>query len=151
MEDSTNTLLYTATYVFIFVIALSISITLLFSVNKYADSAFNYKQGLQSSIIDTPTTGSETANKVTLSAEDVISYYYNYVKRDIYADNGGNVNSDVTYKVGITIDGSTIDLNTDEKLALTTINSKDTYYLRYKSSQIGEDGKKTVTVDISNQ
>lgn len=40
MDDSTSTLLYTATYVIIFVIALSLSIVLFLSVNSYADSAF---------------------------------------------------------------------------------------------------------------
>lgn len=63
MDDSTSTLLYTATYVIIFVIALSLSIVLFLSVNSYADSAFSYTTDLNSSIINTPTTGLEESQK----------------------------------------------------------------------------------------
>lgn len=83
MDDSTSTLLYTATYVIIFVIALSLSIVLFLSVNSYADSAFSYTTGLNSSIINTPTTGLEESQKGQshLTSSDVFSYFVNYVKK----------------------------------------------------------------------
>ena len=77
MDESTNTLLYTATYVIIFIIAVSLAIVLFLSVNRFADSAFEYSVGIETSIINTPTTGLEEAQKgqAHLTSTDVFTYF----------------------------------------------------------------------------
>lgn len=132
MDDSTSTLLYTATYVIIFVIALSLSIILFFSVNSYADSAFSYTTGLNSSIINTPTTGLEESQKGQshLTSSDVFSYFVNYVKKDLY----GEGNSDSGYNVTITTKSVNLDSTMSYADALKAIGT-DNYILRYKGDK----------------
>ena len=132
MDDSTSTLLYTATYVIIFVIALSLSIVLFLSVNSYADSAFSYTTGLNSSIINTPTTGLEESQKgqAHLTSSDVFSYFVNYVKKDLY--NEGN--SDSGYNVTITTKSRELLSNMSYSDVLKAIGT-DSYILRYKGDK----------------
>ena len=132
MDDSTSTLLYTATYVIIFVIALSLSIVLFLSVNSYADSAFSYTTGLNSSIINTPTTGLEESQKgqAHLTSSDVFSYFVNYVKKDLY-DEG---NSDSGYNVTITTKSRELLSNMSYSDVLKAIGT-DSYILRYKGDK----------------
>lgn len=107
MNESTNTLLYTATYVFIFVIALSLSIMLFLGINRYANSAYEYSQGLGGSIINTVSDGTEMYDGDTqllpLTREDVLSYYFNYIKKDLYGGQSNN-NADVKYDVNIVLE-----------------------------------------------
>ena len=132
MDDSTSTLLYTATYVIIFVIALSLSIVLFLSVNSYADSAFSYTTGLNSSIINTPTTGLEESQKGQshLTSSDVFSYFVNYVKKDLY----GEGKSDCGYNVTITTKSGELRSNMRYSDALKAIGT-DSYILRYKGDK----------------
>lgn len=154
MDESTNTLLYTATYVFIFIIAVSLSIVLFLSVNRYADSAFEYKQGLNGSIINTGSTGLEEyqTGQVPLTKNDVFSYYVNYVKKDLYGESTTSgehtTNQDVIYNVSIK------DKNGNElekKLQYNAVYDKlaDKYVLKYTSQSVDEsNNKKTVNIDI---
>lgn len=132
MDDSTSTLLYTATYVIIFVIALSLSIVLFLSVNSYADSAFSYTTGLNSSIINTPTTGLEEAQKGQshLTSSDVFSYFVNYIKRDLY----GEKKSNDGYNVKITTESGELNSNMSYADALKYIGTNN-YILRYKGNK----------------
>lgn len=155
MDESTNTLLYTATYVFIFIIAVSLSIVLFLSVNRYADSAFEYKQGLNGSIINTGSTGLEEyqTGQVPLTKNDVFSYYVNYVKKDLYGESTTSgaytTNQDVIYDVSIK------DKNGNElvkELQYNDVYDKlaDKYVLKYTSQSIDEsNNKKTVKIEIT--
>lgn len=155
MDESTNTLLYTATYVFIFIIAVSLSIVLFLSVNRYADSAFEYKQGLNGSIINTGSTGLEEyqTGQVPLTKNDVFSYYVNYVKKDLYGESTTSgeytTNQDVIYNVSIK------DKNGNElekKLQYNAVYDKlaDKYVLKYTSQSVDEsNNKKTVKIEIT--
>ena len=133
MDDSTSTLLYTATYVIIFVIALSLSIVLFLSVNSYADSAFSYTTGLNSSIINTPTTGLEESQKgqAHLTSSDVFSYFVNYVKKDLY---GNNNQSNSEYNVTIITDDGELGPKLSYHDALKKIGNKN-YILKYKGDK----------------
>lgn len=133
MDDSTSTLLYTATYVFIFIIAVSLSIVMFLSVNKYADSAFEYSNNLSSSIINTPTTGTEEkqTGKVHLTSSDVFSYFVNYVKKDLY---GNNNQSNSEYNVTIITDDGKLDSELSYHEALKKIGNKN-YILKYKENK----------------
>ena len=146
MDDSTNTLLYTATYVIIFIIAVSLSIVLFLSVNRYADSAFEYTQGLNGSIINTGTTGTETikTGNVPLTKDDVFSYYVNYVKKDLYGE-VTNTNQDVIYNVDIK-DKNGISLNNEMSYTQVYNSLSDKYVLRYVGESV--DTPKKVNINI---
>ena len=138
MDESTNTLLYTATYVFIFIIAISLSIVLYLSVNRYADSAFEYKQSLNGSIINTAETGLESyeSGQVPLTKEDAFSYYVNYVKKDLYGTNV-NTNQNINYNV-IVKDNENKEISSDLGYSQVYNSLADKYVLKYtsKSSNI---------------
>ena len=145
MAESTNTLLYTATYVIIFIIAVSLAIVLFLSVNRFADSAFEYSEGIETSIINTPTTGLEEAQKgqAHLTSTDVFSYFVNYIKKDLYgkekSDDGkkdlyDEKKSDDGYNVTITTESGNLDGNMSYAEALKKIGTKN-YILRYKGNK----------------
>lgn len=132
MDESTNTLLYTATYVIIFIIAVSLAIVLFLSVNTFADSAFEYSLGIETSIINTPTTGLEEVQKgqAHLTSTDVFSYFVNYIKKDLY----GEEKLDDGYNVKITTESGNLDSNMSYAEALKKIGTKN-YILRYKGNK----------------
>lgn len=81
MEDSTYEALYSGVYVFIFIIALSASIFLFKTVNDIADQSYRYGEQVSdpSLIVDA------SANQYrVINGAEVLSYYYNYVKKDLY-------------------------------------------------------------------
>lgn len=150
MDDSTNTLLYTATYVFIFIIAVSLSIVLFLNINRYADLAFEYKQGLNGSIINTGSTGLEEyqTGQVPLTKEDVFSYYVNYVKKDLYGGvDTSSTNQDVIYNVSITNKSGNATLEGTLSYNEAYDQLADKYILKYKKEEINQ-SKKTVYIEI---
>ena len=153
MEESTSTFLYTATYVFVFIIATSLSIGLYFTINRYADSAFNYSQNLNSSVINTSTTGTEESNfgRVYLSREDVFSYYVNYTKKDIYGKDSLN-NKEIVYNFEYYADNvPPKKIILDDKLSYSRLyeilQGKDKFYLVYKDKGLNQ-GKQDITIQI---
>lgn len=152
MDDSTNTLLYTATYIIIFIIAISLSIVLFLSVNRYADSAFDYTQGLNGSIINTGSTGTEIAQtgEVPLTKNDVFSYYVNYVKKDLYGEGVVNTNQDVIYHVSINdteTSTGTLSNNLTYSELYRKLSKKENYYLEYQQEWY-ENNKKNIVIHI---
>lgn len=149
MESSTNTLIFTATYVIIFLIATTLSIVLYFNVNRYADIAFNYSKNMDSSVINSEITNDkERANhRKYLNQDEVFSYYVNYVKKDLYDT---KVNNDVNYNVSI-IDPSAEASFLGENLSYSEVKSKlngyNEYYLEYVEEQISGN-KKNVKITI---
>ena len=133
MDESTNTLLYTATYVFIFIIATSLSIILYLKVNQYADSAFEYKEGMSGSIVNSVSTGLEeySTGMTPLTKDDVFSYVVNYIKGDLY----GNSTNNSGYT--IEVDGYYFNEDTDYSTIYNSLTDEK-YYIKYVSEIAGE-------------
>lgn len=149
MESSTNTLIFTATYVIIFLIATTLSIILYFNVNRYADIAFNYSKNMDSSIINSEITNDKprTNQRKYLNQDEVFSYYVNYVKKDLYDT---NVNNDINYNVNI-IDPNSATASLGENLSYSEVKAKldgcNEYYLEYVE-EIINGNTKTVNITI---
>lgn len=81
MENSYEAL-YTGVYIFVFVAALTIALYLFQGVNELADSAYDYGKAVEDNALVETNTDIEESKY--LSREDVISYYFNYIKKDNY-------------------------------------------------------------------
>lgn len=137
MEDSTYEAIYTAVYVFVFVIALSITIFMFKTIYDYSERSYEYgNKGLDESVIV-----NAPASKFRLiNGDEVISYFYNYIKRDMF----GNAKTDIDYRVNIRkLNGEvifssvstpidTINNATFYKVA-SSINTNTKYVLTYTS------------------
>ena len=103
MGESASQAMYVAVYVFIFIIALSASIFLFNSITEYAELSYEYGTRLLDNtlIINAPT------NKYRIiTADQVISYYFNYINKDQYAEGTAEKTSNsynITIKVGNTV------------------------------------------------
>ncbi len=142
MEDSAFDALYTGTYVLVFIIALTITLYLFNSIIDFSDLAyeFNTKVEDNSTIIDAPV----EANRL-LSGEEVLSYYYNYVKHDLYSEKVSPVN----YNVNIQIGRTTNELAGMSLLEISqAIGMENKFILRYKGAKYGDDGVKNIDIDI---
>lgn len=126
MENSYEAL-YTGVYIFVFVAALTIALYLFQGVNELADNAYDYGKTVDSSaVIETDT---DVEDSKYLSREDVISYYFNYIKKDNYED------VDVSGMPTVTING------------ITTNNLS--YSALVSSLSIDKDKKYELTIDSS--
>lgn len=142
MEDSAFDALYTGTYVLVFIIALTITLYLFNSIIDFSDLAyeFNTKVEDNSTIIDAPV----EANRL-LSGEEVLSYYYNYVKHDLYTEKVSPVNYNVNIQIGRT---------TNELAGMSlyevskAIGMDNKFILRYKGAQYDANGVKNIDIDI---
>ena len=144
MDESTNTLLYTGTYVIIFVIATSLSIILYLTVNRYADSAFEYKEGISGSVINSASTGIEEyqSGQTPLSKDDVFSYFVNYVKKDLYGTDSSFKSIKPTNGYSVIINGLNGDMTYKE--AYDALSAQK-YYIKY--NVINENGDKEVEIN----
>ena len=96
MEDSAFEAIYTGAYLFIFVAALTTALFLFRNVNELAENAYEYGQDITSkSLIDTE---SEVETPY-YDASDVISTYFNYIKKDKYDETHEEIN--MGYKIEI--------------------------------------------------
>lgn len=83
MENSYEAL-YTGVYLFVFVAAMTIAVYLFQGVNDLANNSYDYgKVVTGDAVIET-----DTEEAKYLSREDLISYYFNYIKKDNYEDGG---------------------------------------------------------------
>lgn len=147
MEDSAFEALYTGAYVFVFIIALTVTIFLFSSITDFADLAYEYEEtsGDSSVIVDTPVN-----QNLLLSSDEVMSYYYNYVKKDIYGDDSKKESYNVIIKTkakdeagaDLSVISGESDMTISELSARLGKNNK--YILRYKSV----DNAGNVTIEI---
>ncbi len=147
MEDSAFEALYTGAYVFVFIIALTVTIFLFSSITDFADLAYEYEEtsGDSSVIVDTPVN-----QNLLLSSDEVMSYYYNYVKKDIYGDDSKKESYNVIIKTkakdeagaDLSVISGESDMTISELSARLGKNNK--YILRYKSV----DNVGNVTIEI---
>ncbi|MDD3303951.1 MAG: hypothetical protein PHP54_03445 [Clostridia bacterium] len=108
MEDSALEALYTGAYIFVFIVALTITLYLFGSITNFANLAYDYNTEVQggATIVETP-----VEQDILLNINEVISYYYNYVARDLYGneENNGTITTDsnnaVITKYNVTIEG----------------------------------------------
>ena len=77
--DSVNEALYIGIYTFIFVIALLFS-----SLMSYTDHVYEYMHDLSN---DGVNISLQADRHLILSSQEVVSYYYNYIKKDRLSEN----------------------------------------------------------------
>ena len=147
MEDSAFEALYTGAYVFVFIIALTVTIFLFSSITDFADLAYEYEEtsGDSSVIVDTPVN-----QNLLLFSDEVMSYYYNYVKKDIYGDDSKKESYNVIIKTKAKdeagADLSVISGESDMTISELSdrLGKNNKYILRYKSV----DNAGNVTIEI---
>lgn len=87
--ENANEAIYLGIYTMIFVIALSLTVFLFSSMLDYSEDAYEYMHSLGNDavIVNAP------ANRhLLINGQDVISYYYNYIKKDRFSDEDHNNN-----------------------------------------------------------
>ena len=147
MEDSAFEALYTGAYVFVFIIALTVTIFLFSSITDFADLAYEYEEtsGDSSVIVDTPVN-----QNLLLSSDEVMSYYYNYIKKDIYGDDSKKESYNVIIKTKAKDEaGADLSLISGESdMTISELSDRlgknNKYILRYKSV----DNVGNVTIEI---
>ena len=82
--ESVNDALYIGIYTFIFVIALSLTIFLFSSLMSYTDRVYEYMHDLSN---DGVNISLQADRHLILSSQEVVSYYYNYIKKDRLSEN----------------------------------------------------------------
>lgn len=97
MEESAFNAIYIGIYVFIFVIAVTATIFLYNSISNYADLSYEFSHKVDSGAL---IVGSEVGRNKIISGEEVINYYYNYIKKDKYENNNNS-----NYIVSINLNG----------------------------------------------
>ena len=128
--DNAQEALYIGLYTFIFVIALSLTVGLFSSIMNYTDDAYEFMHTYSNGALII----SERENRhIVLSSTEVLSYYFNYIKKD-------RLDSSVIENNAVV----TINLNTKDETPLY-LDSKN---LSYKEAlqKIGQDNKYILTV-----
>lgn len=129
--DNATEAIYIGVYAMIFVIAMSVTIFLFSSLLDYSEQAYDY---MHMSSNDAVLVNVPVNRHIILSGQEVISYYYNYIKKDRYTDK--------TYNDNIIV---SINLNTkDESPVMLTSDT-----LSYKDilNKVGLTNKYILTVD----
>lgn len=142
MEESAYQALFTGTYIFVFIISLTVTLYLFNSITDFADLAYEFNTAVSdnSTIINAPV----EANRL-LSGEEVISYYYNYIKHDLYTEKESPVNYNVTIS-GI---GNINELsNKSLSYVASKIGIENKYILHYKGAAYDAEGKKNIDIEI---
>ena len=75
--ENANEAIYIGIYTLIFVMALSLTIFLFSSLMSYTDEAYDY---IHQQANDAVTVTGEVNRHLILTGQEVVSYYYNYVK-----------------------------------------------------------------------
>ena len=143
MEESASQAIYTGAYVLVFIMSLTITLYLFNSIIDFSDLAYEYnvKSEDNATIIDAPA----EANRL-LTGEEVISYYYNYVKHDLYTEKVSPVNYNVDLKIGV----SKEDLNNMSLLQISNaIGIDNKFILYYKGASYDAEGKKNIDIEIT--
>jgi len=129
--ENANEAIYIGIFTFIFVIALSLTVFLFSQMMGYTDEAYDYMHAASNDSLIV----NQSANRnLIISAQDVLSYYFNYVKKDNISEN--IVDDSVVVS---------INLNTKDE----SPNYLDNTSLSYKDAleKIGADNKYILTVD----
>ena len=109
MEESAFDAIYIGIYVFIFVIAVTSTIFLCNSISNYSDMAYEFSHKTDNSAL---IVGSEVQRNNIINGEEVINYYYNYIKKDKY-DGSSDAGSNYIVSINLNGKGQTPNLITD--------------------------------------
>lgn len=141
MEESAYEALFTGTYIFVFIIALTVTLYLFNSIMDFSELAYEFNTTVEdkSTIINAPV----EANRL-LTGEEVLSYYYNYVRHDLYTEKESPINYNVT------ISG----LNNTQLASMSlfqvaqAIGVNDKFILYYRGAEYDANGKKNIDIEI---
>lgn len=128
--ENANEAIYLGVYTMIFVIALSLTIFLFSSLMTYTEDAYEYMHKATTDSVNV--TGDENRHLI-LNGQEVISYYYNYIKKDSFSDK--DYNSDIVV---------TINLNTKNESPL--LLEKENISYKELLNKIGANNKYILTV-----
>lgn len=146
MEESAYEALFTGTYIFVFIVALTVTIYLFNSMLDFSDLAYEFNTTVEdkSTIINAPV----EENRL-LTGEEVLSYYYNYVRLDLYTAKESPINYNITIKKTVT--GSSINSALEGKSLNDVANEigiDNRYILYYKGASYDAEGKKNIDIEI---
>ncbi len=129
--ENTNEAIYIGVYTMIFVIALSLTVFLFSSLMDYSDNAYEYmhQTGNDALVVDVPVN-----RHLILSGQEVMSYYYNYIKKDRFSDE--DYNNNIVVK---------INLNTKDENELLLENTNLTY--KELVAKVGLNNKYILTIN----
>lgn len=131
--ENANEAIYIGVYTMIFVIALSLTIFLFSNMMSYSERAYDYLHAVG----DNSITESTIVNRnLIISGQEVISYYFNYVKKDRF--DSATYNSNTIVKIYLNKyepDGSGgIENDWSYEKLLQNINLEDSYILSVDTS-----------------
>ncbi len=128
--ENANEAIYLGVYTMIFVIALSLTIFLFSSLMTYTEDAYEY---MHKATTDSVNISGDENRHLILNGQEVLSYYYNYIKKDNYSDKSYDSNTVVT-----------INLNTKNETPLML--EKDNVSYKDLLNKIGMQNKYILTV-----
>lgn len=136
MESSATKAIYTGAYVFVFVSSLTITLFLFNSILDFSNQAYEFETMHVNNqvIINAPVEAERL-----LTSDEVASYYYNYIKKDQYAENISG-----KYKVEINVNGINSNSNLTYKDLIGKLGANNKYILRYEE----QDGSGVATIKI---
>ena len=122
MEESSFQAIYTGVYIVIFIAALTTTLYLFNGINTLAESSYDYGNVITShTVIEAP-----DENELNLNGNDIVSYYFNYAKKDKYES--GSIPADIP-NVDLIAETNIINNNYSYSNLVTAVQSKN-YYLK---------------------
>ncbi len=128
MEDSTFEAMHVAVSIFVFIIAISATIYLFSSISELSERSYEYGKVKVDAAVSEQV---PSENAVILDSSQVIAYYFNYVKKDLYLAPDATVKQE--YKVTINTPSGTLTNNLTYQQVLTSVGSTRKYILEYTS------------------
>lgn len=146
MEESAYQALFTGTYILVFIVALTVTLYLFNSMLDFAELAYEFNITIEdnATIINAPVEAERL-----LTGEEVLSYYYNYVKHDLYTEKESPINYNVAIKLAPnseSINNSLTDKSLSEVAAIIGTDSK--YILKYSGAKYIDEKKEKKNIDI---
>lgn len=119
MEESATTAIYTGAFLMIFISSLTIALFLFNNIVDLSEVAYQFNTNISSNqtIVNVP-----VGENLLLSAEEVASYYYNYVVHDLYIGEDG-YNKDYEIKIYLPSNPNAYPLTKDDLKANSRASS----------------------------
>lgn len=154
MESSATKALYIGAYIFVFVSALTVTLFLFNSILDFSNLAYEFETSNVSNqiLINVPVEA-----KRLLSSDEVASYYYNYIKSDVYVNNTNDTNIYIVQicdsNNNVIFDTSDTNKNANENKSYKEIINKlgkdNKYILSYK--KVDSNGKVVIELRKATQ
>ena len=140
MGENATEGIFIGVYIFVFVVALSGTIMLFYNINEYANLSYEYGKMVDNS--GTLIEGVPATTYRVVTADELIGYYYNYIKGDI----SSNYQITVKDERGLDLFVNGKDYSYAEIIELVKPGSL--YILNYESATEDETGKKQAKITI---